>query len=624
MGLQMRSLLRQLSLGLMLALALPAAAQEATEEITADQALQDLLVVLQDDTARAALIARLSEVDPATDTATETATDTATEPATEPGSESLLATQALGYGAGVVAQIRSQIAALERELAPLFSTAYLQGFLTALQPIEIAALGLTIALTVLVQTGLQRIVARWRQRPLVSLQMMARVKGTAVATLWRLGTLAVACLSGGVAAMVMASLSSAMGRELFIFQTLYLTAFGVFGLLRLVVAIFASPEAATGRSLSHAPPILQRETWWAVAWPAGVASFGFLFVLPALRDTIGPAVAGPTRVLVASLALALALRGIWRIIQRQRSLTEPPAPHSSAPATGLPVARPPEILSRLWAWPVGLAIVYCWGVTLTRPDLAPLLVARALGGVGLALIAAGAALRLHQISGHPSVAANTAARRIEVLRAAALRLGTGVLALLAVAGFGGGLGLFDPWAVISDGRVQTAFWRIVSAVLVLAAAGGLWLVLSATLDRWLGAVMEGGADLARRRTLLRLLRNALGIVVTTVALILALAQLGLDVAPLLAGAGVVGIAIGFGAQKLVQDIITGIFIQLENAVNEGDQVDLAGLSGSVERVSIRSIRLRAADGTLHIIPFSSVTTVSNHSRGQRPVAPVQG
>src|SRR5262249_2159430 len=87
------------------------------------------------------------------------------------------------------------------------------------------------------------------------------------------------------------------------------------------------------------------------------------------------------------------------------------------------------------------------------------------------------------------------------------------------------------------------------------------------------------------------------------------------IAPLLAGAGIIGIAIGFGSQKLVQDLITGLFLLLENAVQVGDAVTVSGLSGVVENLSIRTIRLRAGDGSVHIIPFSSVTSVTNPNRG---------
>ncbi len=93
-----------------------------------------------------------------------------------------------------------------------------------------------------------------------------------------------------------------------------------------------------------------------------------------------------------------------------------------------------------------------------------------------------------------------------------------------------------------------------------------------------------------------------------------LSEIGVNIAPLLAGAGIVGVAIGFGSQKLVQDLITGIFLLLENAMQVGDVVSVGGLTGVVESLSVRTIRLRSEDGSVHLIPFSSVTTVTNMTR----------
>ncbi len=103
--------------------------------------------------------------------------------------------------------------------------------------------------------------------------------------------------------------------------------------------------------------------------------------------------------------------------------------------------------------------------------------------------------------------------------------------------------------------------------------------------------------------------------IATVVALTIMSQIGLNIAPLLGGAGIIGVAIGFGSQKLVQDFITGIFLLLENAMQVGDWVTAAGLSGSVEHLSIRTIRLRAGDGSVHLIPFSSVSTVTNINRG---------
>ncbi|KSV66982.1 hypothetical protein N183_32530 [Sinorhizobium sp. Sb3] len=104
----------------------------------------------------------------------------------------------------------------------------------------------------------------------------------------------------------------------------------------------------------------------------------------------------------------------------------------------------------------------------------------------------------------------------------------------------------------------------------------------------------GSIATSRVTTLLTLLRNAATIAIVVVALMFSLSQLGLDIAPLLASAGVLGLAIGFGAQKLVQDVINGVFIQRENAINVGDVITVGGTTGTVERLTIQSVSLRVA------------------------------
>jgi len=111
-----------------------------------------------------------------------------------------------------------------------------------------------------------------------------------------------------------------------------------------------------------------------------------------------------------------------------------------------------------------------------------------------------------------------------------------------------------------------------------------------------------------------MLRTTLLSVIVAVVALTALSEIGVNIAPLLAGAGIVGIAIGFGSQKLVQDLITGLFLLLEDSMQVGDVVQLGGQSGLVEALTIRTIRLRAFDGSVHLIPFSAVTTVTNMTR----------
>ena len=120
----------------------------------------------------------------------------------------------------------------------------------------------------------------------------------------------------------------------------------------------------------------------------------------------------------------------------------------------------------------------------------------------------------------------------------------------------------------------------------------------------------------RINTLLRILKNFASITILVVVIMLVLSELGIKIGPLIAAAGVVGLAIGFGAQTLVKDIITGLFVVLEGQVTIGDIVEIAGHSGKVEAISIRTIRLRDVQGHLHVIPFSEVTTVTNITQDQ--------
>ncbi|MHC4050714.1 mechanosensitive ion channel domain-containing protein [Bradyrhizobium sp. 25ACV] len=192
-----------------------------------------------------------------------------------------------------------------------------------------------------------------------------------------------------------------------------------------------------------------------------------------------------------------------------------------------------------------------------------------------------------------------------------------------VIGFIGFVAVLEVWGVDAivwfyGGQIGS---RLISAVvtigLAVLIAAAIWEASNALLDRQINTLSRDGhyARAARLRTFQPMLRTALLCLIATVVGLTALSEIGVNVAPLLAGAGIVGIAIGFGSQKLVQDLITGLFLLLENTVQVGDNVSVSGLSGVVENVSIRTIRLRAGDGAVHIVPFSAVTTITNASRG---------
>ena len=119
----------------------------------------------------------------------------------------------------------------------------------------------------------------------------------------------------------------------------------------------------------------------------------------------------------------------------------------------------------------------------------------------------------------------------------------------------------------------------------------------------------------RTRTLSGTLVSVVGVIVWATAFVTVIGQLGFNLGPLLAGAGVVGLAVGFGAQQLVRDVISGFFVLVEDQYGVGDTVTAAGVTGTVESMTLRLTRLRGDDGVLHHLRNGDLGTVSNASRG---------
>lgn len=169
---------------------------------------------------------------------------------------------------------------------------------------------------------------------------------------------------------------------------------------------------------------------------------------------------------------------------------------------------------------------------------------------------------------------------------------------------------------LGEGRVLAV--SALHVVLVLALA---WLALrvSRKAVARLRLRMQRGLDdperIKRLNTLEQVFRYTIAVIVTLVTAMLVLSEVGISIAPILAAAGVLGIAVGFGAQSLVKDYFTGLFLLLENQVRQGDVVEVAGKGGLVEEMTLRYIRLRDYEGSVHYIPNGHVDTVTNRSRG---------
>ena len=145
-----------------------------------------------------------------------------------------------------------------------------------------------------------------------------------------------------------------------------------------------------------------------------------------------------------------------------------------------------------------------------------------------------------------------------------------------------------------------------------------------TLVAWIGtqlltrglvvAISTGTPTGKRLKTLTDLIKAAVSTLIIAIAGFMILEEFGFNLAPLIASAGIVGLAIGFGAQALVKDIISGAFLWAENQFSEGDEVEISGKRGKVEKITLRTVRIRDTDGTLHTIPNGSITMVSNFSK----------
>ncbi len=310
------------------------------------------------------------------------------------------------------------------------------------------------------------------------------------------------------------------------------------------------------------------------------------------------------------------------VLQKRRAVTiwmRPPAG-----ATG-PLARIRNALAPVWHWIALFFLVAIWiAWAIEVPNgftqilrvfvivMVDLMLARIASIVLLGALERVGRVRPDLAERYPGLEARLTFYRptVQAAARAIVYAGAGVLMLEM-----SGLPLFSWFAISFLGQRLVAGLLTLGLTVVLAVV--VWETANGALEMHLARLSreQQAARSARLRTLLPLLRSTLLVAIVVIAGLTVLSEIGINIAPLLAGAGIVGVAIGFGSQKLVQDLITGIFLLLENAMQVGDWVTVSSLSGTVEALSVRTIRLRASDGSVHIIPFSSVTSVTNTNRG---------
>ena len=316
---------------------------------------------------------------------------------------------------------------------------------------------------------------------------------------------------------------------------------------------------------------------------------------------------------VGTLLILALLAGIWRA---RHGIAGAILPRVEAGGSG---AGPLQAIVSLWHLPVMLYLLGVYGVAVfsgisggiagTYPGLSSILLIAVLPLADRLLCSA-----MDRLLG-PEGAAADASRAI-LRRAMHILVGLVAVIILAAiwkadvfdiagAGFGG---------------------RIVRAVLDIALTGFVgyvaWGLLNAALARHMPEEAEaeigghegGGAGTTRAGTVLPLFMRFAQIAIAVIVVMVALSALGVNIGPLLAGAGIVGIAVGFGAQTLVRDLVSGLFFLIDDAFRRGEYVDIGSVKGTVERINMRSMVLRHHLGPLHTVPYGEIQHLTNFSR----------
>ncbi len=403
-------------------------------------------------------------------------------------------------------------------------------------------------------------------------------------------------------------------------QALFLNAFVVIETAKVVVRLFFATRYDGLRLL----PIRGEDAAYWYTWlsrAAGFVGYGILVVVPIVGMSLGTAIAGVLAAAIHAVALLMAV-----VVIRQNRVPAKRRLQAMADRSTIGFARMLlGTLARVWHI---LAIAYVTVLVvmlLVRPETALSFMVAATLQTAVALVAGMALSALIDRAVRFGIRLKPEMRtqfpmleeRLNAFVPTTLKVTRIVIAVIVAALVLDAWNAFDLFNWIASDRGLAFVGTLLTVVFILGATFAIWLLVSSWIEYRLNLGSDGVtvASSARERTLLTIFRNAFTISLVVVALMITLSELGLDIGPLLAGAGVLGLAIGFGAQKLVQDVITGVFIQLENAIYTGDVVTAAGVTGVVEKLTVRSVGLRDLSGTYHLIPFSSVDTVSNFMRG---------
>lgn len=401
-------------------------------------------------------------------------------------------------------------------------------------------------------------------------------------------------------------------------QGLFLNAFALIEFFKAVLRLIFCPRFASLRffHLSDA-----RAGYWntRLSWLSGIIGYGLLVVVPIVSNQVNVQVAALVNMLIMGIMTGWAL---WLIFHNKRSI------HHAL--TGLAdrsmrfFALFIRAFAMVWHWLASAYFIALFLFSIFNPgDSLKFMMSATVRSMAIIVVAALISGMLTRWIGKtltlsPDLRRNypELQKRVNDWIKALLKLARVVTVFATLLLLLNAWNLFDLWHWLTLGAGQKMVDILIRIVMILLLSAVGWTLLASLIESRLASDSHGRPmPSARTRTLLTLFRNALAVIISTITIMILLSEVGVNIAPLLAGAGALGLAVSFGSQTLVKDIITGVFIQFENGMNTGDLVTIGPITGTVERMSIRSVGVRQDTGAYHIIPWSSITTFANFVRG---------
>lgn len=526
------------------------------------------------------------------------------------------------FTSNMAGSMGGQFAAASDAIAGLFDrsdssslSVDLSGFWSA-----VANLGIIAAVTFVAFFLLRRVSSapfsalnQWAVSGSERLTMVRTIVAVALATAIDAVVVGIAYLVGHAVSVQLSQYVDANGTRL----SLFLNAFLVIELIKVGLrAVFANRYPALRLALLDAEQAGYCNRF--LARLVGVVGYGILVLVPIVNFNLSPALGSALRSVITLLAAIYTATVVSKHRATVRSSLENRADvlGGSAGTLVLLLAKTWHVLVIAYAAMVVVVSVLQPATALPFVVFATLkTLAYAGGGILLLVILQQLIGKEVQLSERINASMPLLQARLNTYIPSGLKLIRLILIVAIVVLSLDAWSVYDLAAWYGSAQGGATVSALIDILIILAVAAAVWIALASAIEHRLTPKSDvEPAAAARAETLMGLFHSTLAIVIIVMTAMIALSEIGVDIGPLIAGAGVLGLAIGFGAQKLVQDVITGVFIQLENAMNVGDFVDVGGNSGTVDRVGIRSVALRDLYGTYHIVPFSSVGAVSNFTR----------